>query len=109
MTLPKTLATVMTAAAAFSLLPAMAASTDVQEKSQDVSIRGYDLTDVNDAKAVLEKIEKAADRVCTISSERATVRERILRRACAESAIGKAVAALDAPEVTALADAEDTK
>lgn len=106
MTLPKTIVTLVSATAALSLMPALAAISTTQVKTEDVSVKGYDLAETTDANQVFAKIEQAAERVCTIVGVRDNARERILRRACASDAIANAVAALNAPEVTALMDAK---
>lgn len=102
MTLSKTIATLVSATAALSLLPALAATSTTQVKTEDVSVKGYDLAETTDANQIFAKIEQAAERVCTISGVHDGPREKVLRRACASEAIANAVAALNAPEVTAL-------
>lgn len=102
MTLSKTVTTIIASTAACAMLPAMAAiKTDTVEKTMEISIAGYDLTSATDAQALLASIEKAAERVCKISSNRSTVREMMLRRACEENAIAQTVESLDAPQVSA--------
>lgn len=103
MTLSKTVTTIIATTAACAMLPAMAATkTDTIEKTVEISIAGYDLTSATDAQALLTRIEKAAERACKVSSNRQTVREMALRRACEERAIATTVESLDAPQVNAV-------
>lgn len=106
MTLPKTLATLASATAALSMLPALAASAPAQEKTAEVSVTGYDLSKRSDANIVFQRIERAAKRVCAISGIRESAKDRVDRSSCASEAIANAVAALNAPELTALMEAK---
>lgn len=100
MTLPKTLASIALATSTLAMVPAFAATSDVHVKNQDVSILGYDLSDRADAERVLSKIEKAAERVCRLSTARVTLQERKLRTQCAEKAVDVAVGSLQSPTLT---------
>jgi UrcA family protein len=103
MTLSKTITTIIASTAALSLLPAMAAvKADPVEKTQTVSIKGFDLTNIVDAQALLQRIESASRVVCRLNSNRETLRERQIRRSCEQEATANAVKALDAPVVTAV-------
>ncbi|MEP1143630.1 MAG: UrcA family protein [Henriciella sp.] len=103
MTLSKTMTTIIAAATACAVLPAMAATQfDAEEKSKEISIAGYDLTQATDAKAILARIESAAKSVCKVDANRQTVRETMLRRECEKAAIESTVESLDAPEIAAL-------
>lgn len=105
MTLSKTITTIIASVTACAILPAMAATEfDAEQKSKEISIAGYDLTEVTDAKAILARIETAAKSVCKVSANRQTIREITLRRACEEAAIEATVENLNAPQVTALLD-----
>lgn len=100
MTFPKTLASIAIATSFLATAPALAASTYVDEKTQDVFILGYDLTDRADAEKVLKKIESAAERVCRISAGPVTLQERRLRENCEEKAVDIAVNSLQSPMLT---------
>ena len=100
MTLPKTLATAFAATATLALLPA--AAQEVEEtKILEVSIAEYDINDPADARAIVEKIEHAADKVCTVNRSPAPLRERMLKQRCADEAIAGAIESLDSEIVTA--------
>lgn len=104
MTLSKTFTAILASTAALAMVPAVAATqSDAHVKTKEISIAGYDLTRIADAEALLTKIEAAAKSVCKLDANRATVRERMLRKACEEEAIATALEKLDAPQVTALA------
>ena len=106
-TLSKTLIAIASAAAALSIMPAMAASaTSSETKSQEISIKGYDLSDPADAKAIFEQIQRASDRVCRVTGRHETLRERFLQRTCVAKATVDAVTALNAPVVTELMQEE---
>jgi len=85
-----------------AISPAMAATTEVHIKTKDVSILGFDLSDRADATRLLKQITTAAKRVCTISTHRETMRERVLRRQCAEKATDIAVQSLNSPTLNAV-------
>ena len=102
MTLPKTLISFTVAAAALSCLPAMAAGKNAIKQKAEVSIAGYDLSEVSDAKAVIQKIKTAADKVCSLPGGEWTLRERMEKRACEADAIESAVKSLDSSIVTAV-------
>ena len=94
MTLPKTLASIVLATSIAAAAPALAGSANVNVKTQNVSLLGYDLSDRADAERVLSKIESAAERVCKITTARLTIQERKLREQCEEKAIDVAVGSL---------------
>lgn len=101
MTFSKTLTTALISASACALLPAMAATEfEPQEKQMEVSIRGYDLTNVADATEVFEMINAASKRVCKTAGVRETLRERVLQNKCRADAIISAVASINSPQLT---------
>ncbi len=104
MSLSRTIATTVAATAMIASVPAFAASEFAPEKrTKEISISGLDLSKVEHAEIALDRIKSAADKVCrTSSSNRETIRERFLQRACEQSAIKNAVEALGAPIVTEL-------
>lgn len=102
MPLSKSLIAIAVCAASVSVAPAMAASTTVLEQSKEVQVFGYDLSDAADAEQVLDKIQSAANKVCTLRTTVDTVRERMLRRECAERAVTTAVSSLNSPTLSAL-------
>ena len=109
MTLPKTATTLFASVAALAMLPAMAASTTGQTiKTIDVPVAGFDLTDADDAKIVLSKIQRAAKRVCRNSNATRSVRERAEELACQSAAIAGAVAKLNAPQLTAAMEEDNS-
>ncbi|MEO0607141.1 MAG: UrcA family protein [Pseudomonadota bacterium] len=102
MTLSKSLISFTVATAALSFLPAMAAGKDTIKQKAEISLAGYDLTDVADAKAVVEKIQTAAEKVCSLPGGEWTLRERMDKRSCEAEAIERAVQSLDSSIVTAV-------
>lgn len=104
MTLAKSLITATVATAAFSVLPAMAGGKNAIKQSSEVNLAGYDLTEVADAKAAIRKIEKAAEKVCSLPADGYGLRERMEKRACEAEAIENAVKDLDSTIVTALVE-----
>jgi len=102
MTLPKTLAVLTISSLALSIAPAMAGLSDVHIQTKEVSVLGYDLSERADAENILNKIEAAAEKVCTVSAIRQTVRERVLRQRCADKATDMAVRSLNSPTLTAV-------
>jgi len=102
MPLPKTLVALAAATAALSMAPALAASATIHEQSKEISVIGYDLNDAADAEIVLGKIQSAAKKVCTLSVNRDTLRERAQRRRCADKATTIAVESMSSPTLSGL-------
>lgn len=99
----KTLTTALVSATACALMPAMAATQfEPEEKSREISIRGYDLTDLTDANAVFEMINTTAKRVCQHHGLRESLRERAEEKRCREDAITNAVKSVDSPQLKAI-------
>lgn len=93
--LPTAFAALALTTTALAASPAMAATTAVHIKTKEISILGFDLSDRADATRLLNQIAVTSKRVCTISTNRETVRERTLRRRCAEKATDIAVRSLN--------------
>lgn len=102
MTFSKTLTTTIIAATACALTPVMAAELDPNKKTLEISIKGYDLSNVEDAAEVFKKINLASKRVCRNYGHRETLRDRFYERQCRAEAIVQAVVSLNAPELTAI-------
>ncbi len=100
MALPKTLTLIAAATTLFAMVPATASAASAV-KSLEVDLKGYDLSDAQDAQIVLQKITRAADRTCRTPAAKDTIRERIIVKACMTSATYKAVSSLDAPVLMA--------
>lgn len=99
----KTLTTALVSVAACALMPAMAATQfEPEEKSREISIRGYNLTNITDANTVFEMINTAAKRVCKHHGLRETLRERVNEKKCREEAITSAVESVDSPQLKAI-------
>ena len=102
MTSPKKLAALTLISAAIAAAPAIAEPHWVHVQTKEVSINGFDLSDRDDASEVLDRIERAAKSVCTISQNRQTVRERQLRNACIDDAVDRAVQSLKSPTMASV-------
>jgi UrcA family protein len=100
MTFSKTLTITLIAASASALLPALAATKTAHEKQLEISLRGYDLANAADATEVFEMINSASERVCRITGSRQTIRARLDERRCRVDAVIKAVASINAPQLT---------
>lgn len=101
MTLSKSLTTVLGSALALSMLPAVAgAAPDDHVQTLELSIAGYDLSDLEEAKVVYAKIQSAAKRVCDRTTARQTLRERADEMRCRADAVAQAIVALDEPVLT---------
>ena len=101
MTFSKTLTTALVAVSASALLPALAATkTAAQEKQLEISLRGYDLANTADAAEVFNMINAASKRVCRDTGARETLRGRLDEKRCRADAVIKAVASINAPQLT---------
>lgn len=100
MTLPKTLATAIAATASLALLPAFAGQTE-QVKTLELSIADYDINNPADARAVVQKIENAARKVCTLDRGPVPLHERVQRERCEREAVANAIKALNSEVVIA--------
>lgn len=104
MTLSKTLIASIAATAAIASIPASAGSTDKTVQTKEIIVAGYDLTEIADAKTVLQKIRRAARQVCSLPGESPTPRVRSEQRACESEAIETAIKDLNAPVVAAISN-----
>lgn len=101
MTLPKTLAFIC-GSVAFATLPAMAgAAPSIDVQKIEVSTQGYDLSSKTGADIVLNKINRAAEKVCGATTSRQPLAQRVLAKKCHEDAVIRAVASIDAPALSA--------
>ena len=78
----------------------LALAATAPAKSLEVPVKAYEINNPEGAKAVLTRIERAAERVCTATTVRLPVQYRIRAQACQTEAIANAVAQLDADFVT---------
>ncbi len=82
-------------------------SSNLDIRTVEISIAGYDLADPEHAETVSGKIDRAAKRACGYSLARQTPRERMEERVCRDDAIARAVTQLDEPVLTLVMNAEN--
>jgi UrcA family protein len=84
------------------------ASAQADDPSIHVSYADLNLHSQQGARAILGRIEDAADQVCGGQPDMRQLTERALYQACRRQAVEHAVRDLDAPVVTAMAGMKNT-
>ena len=92
----------LAAAATLSLAFTAPASADSFQRGERVSYADLNLSTQDGARTLLARIHRAADRVCFVANGPQPLDLHIARRECVNDAVGRAVARLDIPTVTAM-------
>lgn len=89
------------AVAMLAIIPMSASAEDPQVKTISVSLEKLDQTDPSELAGLLNRIERAAKRACTVTGRTWTMTERIEVHDCMDDAIDQAIASIESPIVSA--------